>query len=444
MASFEENAETIGDILYALPRVLGDSSSGTVAGPFADSRGLVDPRFFLNPGILDDANGASGLSCVLYIRPDNVTDTGNSIVRGQFNASTTNLYIRHQQDDLRIGGRSQSGDTFQNTTVTTVLTAATWIFVGLSLDFANDEIIYRIGTTTSTDSVTFGSSTGVFSSMSDFNLGFLDDASEEFNGAIAHFYLFDKALTAANLTTLYNSTSGYPVAANPPTTPDTTKVLTWNPDSNSSNISYTNGNLTANYDAVSGNVFYFAKFTQAYAKSFIYFEVSASDPSPDAISVIVGVTTTKTGQSWIGNGSDDVAINSGRALYVGGSSQGTDTNLPVFAYNTHRVCCAVDIAGEKVWIGYVNISTGVATYHGGGNPATDTTPSYTNSNWGTNGEEFIFPAVTPYGVGNALTIHYAESDFVGSVPSGFYALQYAAEAGGSMIVHPGMNGGING
>lgn len=429
MASYEENANSIGDVWFSLDAG-GDSTGWTQSGPFADTRGFQNLRYFEDEDGLSDLNGVSGITMTGWLNVANVV--GNKCVcRMQFNSSTAAFVIRIDTNDVLIGGRSQSGDTFQSTTINSVITASAWHFFGLSVDYANGELIYRIDSTTGSPSATFGSTTAVFSSMQIMTIGIDEDlTNEKFEGGLAGLKIFNKALTAANLTTLYNSTSGYPAITNPATTPDSTKVLTWNPDSNSSNISYTNSNLTANYDAVSGNVFYFAKFTQAYAKSFIYFEVSASDPSPDSISFIVGVTTTKASQSWIGNGSDDVAINTGRALYVGGSSQGTDTNLPVFAYNTHRVCVAVDIAAEKVWIGYVNISTGVAVYHGGGNPATNTTPSYTNTNWGNGGEEFVLPAVTPYGVGNALTIHYAESDFVGAVPSGFYSLQYAAAAGG--------------
>lgn len=430
MASFEENANTIGDVLFALPRVLGDSSSGTVAGPFADSRGIIDPRIHLNPGILNDANGASGLTAVLYIRPDNVTDSGNSIVRGQHTSSITNLYIRQQSDDLRIGGRSESTELFENTTVTTVLTANTWIFVGLSLDFANDDLIYRIGTTTGTNSVTFTSSTAVYSSMFALNLGFLDDADEEFNGAVAHFYLFDKALTAANLTTLFNSTSGYPATTSPATTPDT-KTHTFNPDNKHADIDLSNGNKTATYGAASGTVSGFVPFTAGFQQSKIYYEATLDDIDTGSIRNFVGFIGQSSTQNWIGFASDTIGIREDGDVSTGGSKLGVDSNLPTFTAGM-RVCAACDCDTGKVWLGYINGSN-QQVWHGGGNPATDTTPTDTIGDWS---GELVIPAVTTYRATAAIDLHTDPSDFLADVPSGFTAIQYAAsaEAGANLLI----------
>ena len=212
-SSFEDEASTIGDVYFSLPDTLGDSADWQEESPFTGEKAFYLPRYYSDPAGIDTLNGVTGISIAGWFKVDNVT--GNKcIIRMQFSAPTAAFVVRVDSNDLLIGARSQSGDSFQSTTVNNVITADQWHFLGFVADFTNDQLIYRIDSTTGTPSKTFGSSTAVFSSMHSFTFGMDEDfTSELFAGSFFMMTLWNKALTATNLTTLYNAPNGRAAAS---------------------------------------------------------------------------------------------------------------------------------------------------------------------------------------------------------------------------------------
>lgn len=111
-------------------------------------------------------NGESAVSFHAWIKPadiDGGADNENRVLScllASNNSSVIANISATSSNQLRVGARSQSADSFQKAYSTTAIGTGAWVSVGFVIDYANDQIkVYVDGTLETTQAVTFGATT---------------------------------------------------------------------------------------------------------------------------------------------------------------------------------------------------------------------------------------------------------------------------------------------
>lgn len=160
------------------------------------------------------ADGVSAITVSAWVNPDSLSTTQyfNNIFTSLVSTSYWGVSMNIEGADgnkLRIGGASQTAESWQNAKGTSAIPTGEWTHVLGVVDIANDEIsVYVNGVHENTDSVTFASDSynpGV-ATYSDV-IGAYHDDNAFFDGSIDEFQIYGYALTDAQVRNIYNANS---------------------------------------------------------------------------------------------------------------------------------------------------------------------------------------------------------------------------------------------
>lgn len=183
--------------------------------------------------------------------------------------------------------------------------------------------------------------------------------------------------------------------------------MTWNPADKSSNVTLSNGNLSAtSLGAGNGQV----RATVGYSTGKYYFEIHLDGP-PVSNSPFVGIRPTANTLSGVGafGGGGDYGAgtrspNDGHSDYVPGSGVAA-VPPPVASGDVYMI--AVDLGAGKLWIG-IN-----GTWDVSGNPSTGANPMAA----GISGSYAAWAQL----LGTPITARFTRSSMSYTVPTGFLA-----------------------
>lgn len=179
-------------------------------------------------------------------------------------------------------------------------------------------------------------------------------------------------------------------------------TYTWNPSDKSSNITLSNGNLTATMTGT--NTWSSVRGLNSHSSGKYYFEVLVTTTAGDTM---IGVSTssmpTSTYPGGDANGWGYYALN-GQKYHSGtGTTFGSSYN------STNVVGIAVDISAGNLWFSLGGV------WQASGNPSAGTNPAFT----GVTGS--LFPTLGEYDNGNVATGRFSVSSFQYTPPTGFGA-----------------------
>jgi len=178
----------------------------------------------------------------------------------------------------------------------------------------------------------------------------------------------------------------------------TEQTVLWNSADKASNVSLSNGDLTAgSSSATFGSV----RATLGRSSGKYYYEILCTQPG-----------STRTG---LGDGSFSLTTYVGNSAKSAGVVSGANTNngYTLSASGTFTLSAgdylmfAVDMDADKAWIGKNN------AWQLSGDPAAETTP------WLTVVSGTVYPATSVYETNCSFTLRTKTSEVVGTVPSGF-------------------------
>ena len=187
--------------------------------------------------------------------------------------------------------------------------------------------------------------------------------------------------------------------------------VTWNPIRNfaSSAVTLSEGNLKMS--GGDGPVLS-TKAIPSTGKWVVTGVVGAGDFTLGIATESVG--TAKLGSATSSNGLSFALVDTSANLLS--RTNNTDTNSTSALSAGNKVIAAFDADTGKLWLGS---DTGSGyTYLGGGNPATDSTPTFTISST----ETLYFAGGAATTLANGLTCDFGQNGFDGTVPSGFKSL----------------------
>ncbi len=166
-------------------------------------------RILLGTGTVGQKiHGATSVTMSAWINPSTYPSSGRVRVFTVVQNSITGAYIglNSATGNLEVGGRSNTGDTFQNV-VSSVIPQDKWTHVVGILNFSTDIItLYIDGVFISNNPASFVSNTYVHilgAGQTD-NIG-MGDNSEYFNGKIDDVRVYNRQLNAAQVAALYQS-----------------------------------------------------------------------------------------------------------------------------------------------------------------------------------------------------------------------------------------------
>ncbi len=176
--------------------------------------------------------------------------------------------------------------------------------------------------------------------------------------------------------------------------------VTWNPSDKNSNVSLSNGNLTAGSSSVAfGSV----RATLGRSAGKYYFEILCTQMGSTRTGLGDGAFSLST---YVGNSAKSAGIVSGANT----NSGYTHTNSgAVSISNGNYLMIAVDMDADKAWLG-VN-----GTWAFSGDPAAGTNP-WLDAVSGT-----VYPATSVYETNVSFTLRTKVSQFGTAPPSGFSA-----------------------
>lgn len=164
-------------------------------------------------------NGAAAVSVELWINPSTIT-----VNQGLFNIPITasgtyaaglGIDLWNANGDIRLSGRSQPGDTFQNQVFNAGITSSSWTHLVAIFNYANDTLtLYVNGVSLGSKSVNFGSETlnitAGTGSVVDTYLGRNGQsgaAANSYGGGIDEFALYNYALSAEDVLAHYTAST---------------------------------------------------------------------------------------------------------------------------------------------------------------------------------------------------------------------------------------------
>jgi hypothetical protein len=152
-------------------------------------------------------NGASGVTLSSWIKISNLTSERTILFIG-INGGTTLATIQVFNSSLRVGGRSSSFDSFQNTTYNYTQTN-TWVYFSGIINYTTSKlIIYVNGNQVQESSAIFNSTTlsvgtpSIVDSLGNYSNRL------QYSGNIANTQVYNRALTATEVLQNYNATKG--------------------------------------------------------------------------------------------------------------------------------------------------------------------------------------------------------------------------------------------
>lgn len=167
-----------------------------------------------NSEIGDLLDGASAISFVARVKVNDASKTFNTYLCVDIaSGGNTGIFSSLQRIDASsashlIGGRSQSGDAFQQASATVNYTWGNFITIGAVFDFANDENhLYLDGSLDQTSSVSYGASVYTQSTPSyNDTIGNRTGAgtTQAINGDIDFIKIWDRLLTADEMSDVYS------------------------------------------------------------------------------------------------------------------------------------------------------------------------------------------------------------------------------------------------
>lgn len=151
-----------------------------------------------------------------------------------------------------------------------------------------------------------------------------------------------------------------------------------------------------------GNLSKYAQSNTGISTGYYYAELDVTNNGGGTGRWMGGVVKNGAIQQYVGNMLNSIGIMGGGVIRSNGGSGGTTVNLVTGNYL--RIWIR---DGSRVWIA-VN-QGGVDTFVGGGNPQTDTTPTYTFGSPG-----IIHIASTPFAASSVSTLRVLSSEFLSS------------------------------
>lgn len=157
-----------------------------------------------------DLSGSSAATISAWINADSliVGQDSSTILSGVFNATSNAVFLGlSDTGNVRVGGRSISSDPFQAAEGSDVLSTDTWYHVVAVIDLANDRLLsYVNGVEDLNTAVSFSLTSfdsGGTPSINDSIGGRPGD--RQFNGSLDDIALFSRALTADEISSLYDA-----------------------------------------------------------------------------------------------------------------------------------------------------------------------------------------------------------------------------------------------
>ncbi len=155
-------------------------------------------------------NGASAATISVWMKPSAYPSAGNSkrVFEGEIQNATAGVFLElyDSSGNIRVGGRSTTGDSFQSTTFPYPALNEWHLTTGV-IDYANDTIyIYLDGILVKTTAVTFTSSVYVSGTptTSIDTIGSNIGVGSYFSGALDEVRIYNTALSAAQIKALYD------------------------------------------------------------------------------------------------------------------------------------------------------------------------------------------------------------------------------------------------
>jgi len=160
-------------------------------------------------------SGAAGVSLEFWLKLNGIPTAGNTYELFAVTNSTGGALDAKFNEDAKVtfGGRSTSGDSFQNAISNTALQTNTWYHITGAFDYPNDKIkIYINGVLDINQSVTFGSNSYTDSANASVNdmIGNYEGASRYLKGYLDNLIIFNTLRTPAQIAWDYNQ--GAPLA----------------------------------------------------------------------------------------------------------------------------------------------------------------------------------------------------------------------------------------
>jgi len=158
--------------------------------------------------------GASQISFSMWIKPETSSSTAfdDVVMSSGIDGNLFNLFwcnVEGASNNILVGGRSRSSDSFQSVTSSDTITLGEWAHVIGILDFANDKVRIWVNGNLNEGSVTFGSSTilndGTPGNTDEIGNHRQDTGNVPYDGSVDDIHIYNRGLTATEVKALYDA-----------------------------------------------------------------------------------------------------------------------------------------------------------------------------------------------------------------------------------------------
>jgi hypothetical protein len=185
----------------------------------------------------------------------------------------------------------------------------------------------------------------------------------------------------------------------------TSAGVTFNPAFKNTNLTLSNGNLTAANNATGG--FFSVGSTVSESSGLFYCEFTIGPSPTNSVVGIVNSSFAVSTAIFVGDDPNGIGFVSSGAVKINASTVST---IQTFT-NGNVVSMAVDFTHQMIWF---RTNAGNWNNSGTANPATNSGGISFSSVTGPN-----FPAVTPSAANQTITANFGATSYAESVPSGF-------------------------
>ncbi len=287
----------------------GAANNGTLTNTPTKSVGTVGQSLTLNGSnqyvslganaIGPDVSGASQITLAAWMKPSahpSAASYARVLSYDVATGSTGGLLGLYDNGKIAVGGRSGSGDSFQQATATAP-SLNEWHLVSGVLDIPNDTIyLYLDGVLLVTQSVTFGNATYTQGSPTGADtIGSTNGSSQFFTGSVDEIRVFNRGLTASEMYQLYRE--GAPAKINTSSTTPLSEGLLgyWKLD-DGSGTSAADATGNANTGTLTGG----PSWTTGQINGAVDFDgtddyITVSDPASGVLDIADSANFTVTG-----------------------------------------------------------------------------------------------------------------------------------------------------